>query len=139
MHVKTLYGFKQVHSIGYSVIDNPVHKKRIPDRLYEVTTREGRLILTGKHCIILHKNSIHPLLLKYCFVFTSTHYRMYAYLYPQAIPYTVSGKHVVYHLALEHVKTPLDWRKQYEIEAIYANGILCESTTTEIIQTMNKK
>ncbi len=24
-------------------------------------------------------------------------------------------------MSLEHVKTPLDWIKQYEIEAIYAN------------------
>jgi hypothetical protein len=138
MQVKTLDGFKPVHSVGYSVIENPSDTGRTKDRLYELTTREGKLILTGNHCIVLHKKSIPPPLVKYCYVLNSTHYRMYAYLCPKATPYAVSGNHTVYHVALDHVKFPLDWRKQNEVDAIYANGILCESTSKDIVQTMHK-
>jgi surface protein len=134
--VKTYkHGFIPVSMIGYSKIYNPENDMRIKNRLYKYNKEEcpeltEDLILTGGHSVLV--NTLTPKQLEKCNTYRNNKemidgkYLLLACADEKAEPYTKTGIHTVYNLALET-------RKDMNY-GIYANGLLVEACTKKYMR-----
>jgi hypothetical protein len=135
--VKTsLDGYKKVVHIGSSTIINTSDDNRTKDRLYLLSKNKypelnEDLIITGSHSILVDSLSDYQVnttkeMLGRLFI-TSEKYRLMAFLDDKAEIYKPSGKHTIWHLALENEEYTFNY-------GIYANGLLVESLSIRMFE-----
>jgi len=138
--VKTsLNGFVPVCMIGKSGISNPGGDERIKNRLYKCSKSKypelfEDLYITGCHSILVNQLSESERektmeALGDIFI-TDRKYRLMAYLDERSEPYTETGRHTIWHMALENN----DYFMNY---GIYANGLLVESTSKRYMKELS--
>jgi hypothetical protein len=136
--VKTaLNGYVKIKIIGYSNFYNHVNEHRTQDKLY-VCTKEHYpeiwedLVLTSTHSILVdefkNENEREKTReLNGALYVTDRKYRLPAYVDERTKIYDVEGYHKIWHLALEH-------SHYYGNYGIYANGLLVESTSINMME-----
>lgn len=139
--IQTLrHGYIPINMIGKTEIHNPALKHRIKDQLYKCSPDEypeifEPLIITGCHCILVddfiseeqRKNVID--INKHIYV-TDHKYRLPACADSRASIHETSGKHTIYHLALDND----DYYMNY---GIFANGLLVETTSKRYLKELS--
>ena len=123
-----LHGYKKIHSIGKGTIDNPTTTERSKNRLY--VCKKGMypvtedLYITGGHSILvdtLTPREKEMTIQQFDRLFvTDNKYRLMACVDERAEPWSSAGKYTIWHIALEHEDTGMNY-------GIYANGLLVES------------
>jgi hypothetical protein len=139
--VKTLLNdYKPISMIGFREMDNPSKQERTKDQLYKCSPEKypelfEDLVITGCHSILVEnfldetqRNKI--VNENGCVYITDDKYRLPAYVDEKASVYEVSGKHTIYHLALEHD----DYYMNY---GIYANGLLVETCSKRYLKELS--
>ena len=131
MYVKTSRdGYKQVVSLGNTVLQNPGHARRVEQRLYKCSptaypSLAKDLYLTGGHSILVpsiteaQREKITTHLGR--IFFTDGKYRLTALVDERAEPWASEGRYTVWHLALEN-------ENMYANYGIYVNGGLLVET-----------
>jgi hypothetical protein len=124
--LKTIHGYKPIYAIGKKIINHIAVPKRIENQLYKCSSLRypvfEDLILTGSHSILVDKKCEGVLVST-----TENKYRLPAYLDSNSIVYEHSGKYTIYHVALEN-------ESEYTNYGIYANGLLVESCSKDVIK-----
>jgi hypothetical protein len=132
-------GYKSVTMIGSRKIYNPDNDLRSKDRLYRLANSEypeifEDLILTGCHSILeddltedQQKNTIDDI---GRLLITESKYRLFTYLDDRATPYEKEGIYTIWHIALEHEDTYMNY-------GIYANGLLVESISNRMMKNFS--
>jgi hypothetical protein len=134
-------GYVQVHTLGYSDIDNPDEKTDIDNRLFKYTATSAvpdliaDLYITGNHSalvetfskelcdkVVAHMGAIYE---------TEKRLRLPACLDPRAEPFTVAGKYRIWHFALNNADI-------YTNYGVYANGLLVESSSIRYMNELSK-
>jgi hypothetical protein len=132
------HGLIPVHKIGSGYLYNIRERQRLVERLYvchpeKYNELTEELILTGSHSILVDSLTARQELktknLTDEVVRTDGKYHLLTCLDERADPYKVMGTFTIYHLALE---SP-DKDRKY---GIFANGLLVESCSINIMNTM---
>jgi surface protein len=135
----TMDGFKAIHTICYSTINNPGHDQRIKDRLYKCSREKypeliEDLVLTGCHSILVNeltdKQREETIKCAERIFATDERYRLFAFLDDKTEPYTQAGQHTIWHLALETDNC-------YRNYGVFANGLLVETASISVLNEKN--
>lgn len=122
-------GYKKIELIGSGPLQNPGTSERTEQRLYRCSSDKypgliQDLYLTGCHSILVNdlsekerEETIQHLSKIYV---TDRKYRLMACVDERAEPWNSEGTYTIYHLALEHENTDMNY-------GIYANGLLVET------------
>jgi hypothetical protein len=139
-YIKTSkHGYVPISMIGHKNIQNPGNQERIPDRLYVCAKEQfpellEDLVITGRHALLVdslteeEEKETEKVLEK--IYMTEDKYRLPACVDTQTIPYEKEGDFKVYHIALQN----RDANANY---GIYANGLLVESCSANILKYMS--
>lgn len=130
-------GFIPIHTIGFTVLENPRDDPKKDNRLYRFTPDdypelEEDIFITGNHCILHQRISdkkrqqVEEHMGK--IYITDGKYRVPAFLDDRAKPYEQSGPVKIWHFALEN-------NDRYDNYGVFANGLLVESSS---IRYMNE-
>jgi hypothetical protein len=131
--VKTLNGsFVKVHTIGYTMFNNPDNADRGPNRLFKLSPENypeltEDLIITGCHSRLVDKlepkqKARHLQLMKSLYM-TTGKFRLMAFIDEKAEPYQKPGPHEIWHFALENEEEVCNY-------GVYANGGLLVETAS---------
>jgi len=137
MYVKTsAHGYQKIELIGKGTIQNPGNNTRIQNRLYKCSPIKYPILrqdlyLTGCHSILVDQltqyermETVKQLGNLYL---TDKKYRLMAYIDERAEPWSSEGEYTIWHLALEHPDTRMNY-------GIYANGLLVESCSINFLK-----
>jgi len=140
--VKTLTsGYKPIYKIGYSIVKHEYSEEKNKKQLYKCSTENypeifEDLIITGCHNILVDEFKNEEERKKADEVnggegdrITEDKYRLPACVDERTKVYEVSGKHTIYHFALEN-------DEYYYNYGVYANGLLVESTSKRFMDNI---
>lgn len=128
-------GFKKVAAVGKGPFYNPGTDERSENRLYKCSKKsypelQKDVFLTGCHSILVsrlsdveHAETVKKL--ERVFV-TDKKYRLMAYIDSRAEPWASEGTYTVWHLALEHEDTGMNY-------GVYASGLLVETCSLRFL------
>ena len=138
--VKVLDGsFIKVHTIGNAIFKNPDNADIGPNRLFKLTRAKypeltEDLILTGCHSTLVDRITASEeatcMRLMNTLYLTSGKVRLMAFIDEKSEPYIAPGDHEIWHLALENENLVCNY-------GIYANGLLVESASIEVMTQRN--
>ena len=129
-------GYKAVALIGKAPLDNPSHEERIQTRLYQCSPSHypeltDYLYITGCHSILV--DSLTPIQIENTkeqlgnIYVTENKYRLMACVDERAEPWTLEGTYTVWHMALEHTDTRMNY-------GVWANGLLVETCSLHFMK-----
>ena len=139
--IKTLrHGYVPIHLIGSKQINHTVSKERLKNQLYKLSREQypevfEDLILTGCHSILVDKFKNDEQMEKTKQIndgiyVTDKKYRVPAVADEKASVYEVPGTHTIYHFALEHADSYMNY-------GVYANGLLVETCSKCVMKKLS--